>query len=288
MVSDSNAFKCQFFPIRLMVEFLKNALAFLSVNCSVFRGRGGYFLFVLALLGLISCANMNSSRSIDLTASKAVKSLTRETNSEYTLQTGDVIDIKFFYNPKLNELVTIRPDGKISLQLVDEVLAVGLTPAELDRILTEKYTKVIRQPEVAVIVKEFVGQQVYVGGEVKVPGVIPISGKLTALQAIFQAGGFRETAHPASVVIISMNMEMKPVARKINIKKIISGKAPEKDNFLRPFDIVYVPKTFIAKADRFVDQYIRKMIPGTLSAGFSYFVGKQRTSDRSIREGTQF
>lgn len=246
------------------------------------------FLSVFVLLGLISCANMNSSGSIDFTAPKAVEGPVQETNNEYVLQLGDVIDIKFFYNPKLNELLKIRPDGKISLQLVEEVLAVGLTPAELDRILTEKYTKVIRQPEVAVIVKEFVGQEVYVGGEVKVPGVIPISGKLTALQAIFQAGGFRETAHPASVVIISMNMEMKPVARKINIKKIISGKAPEKDNFLRPFDIVYVPKTFIAKADRFVDQYIRKMIPGTLSAGFSYFVGKQRTSDRSIREGTQF
>lgn len=246
-----------------------------------------YFLIVLVLPGLISCVSINSSGHIDFTPSEATEGLAQEKNSEYILQLGDVLDIKFFYNPKLNENVKIRPDGKISLQLIDEVMAAGFPPSELDRILTEKYSETLSEPNVTVIVKEFVGQQVFVGGEVNAPGIIPISGKLTILRAILQAGGFKETAHTSSVVIISRNPGNMPEARKVNIKKVISGKAPENDIALRPFDVVYVPKTFIAKADKFVDQYIRKMIPGTLSAGFSYIRGKQRIKN-SNTDLTQF
>jgi len=84
----------------------------------------------------------------------------------YIIQAGDQLDIKFFYNPELNDSVTVRPDGKISLQLVDEVQAAGQTPAQLDDFLTEKYAKELRKPVITVIVKSFASQRVYVGGEV--------------------------------------------------------------------------------------------------------------------------
>lgn len=75
--------------------------------------------------------------------------------------------------------------------MIDELKAEGLTPSELDSILTEKYSKTLRHPEVAVIVKEFAGQKVYIGGEVNSPGLIPISGKLTSLQAFFKQEDLR-------------------------------------------------------------------------------------------------
>jgi protein involved in polysaccharide export with SLBB domain len=88
----------------------------------------------------------------------------------YIIQPGDQLDIKFFYNPELNENVTVRPDGLISLQLVDEVHASGLTPAQLDDLLTQKYSRELKKPMVTVIMRSFTMQRVYVGGEVNRQG----------------------------------------------------------------------------------------------------------------------
>jgi polysaccharide export outer membrane protein len=199
---------------------------------------------------------------------------------EYRLRPGDVVNVKFFYNPELNELLPIRPDGKISLQLVDDVQAAGLTPPELDRVLTEKYAAVLHEPEIVVIVKEFGSQKVYVGGEVRTPGIVPLAARMTALQAIFYAGGFRETAQPSSVILIRRGEDGRPAVRAVNLSDVISGKAPGSDPVLSAFDVVFVPKTFIAKANRFVEQYIRQMIPATLSAGFSYTLFKEVDKDQ--------
>jgi protein involved in polysaccharide export with SLBB domain len=201
-----------------------------------------------------------------------------EEDNEYILQVGDVIDIKFFYNPELNERVLIRPDGRISLQLIDEVKAAGLAPSELDDILTEKYSATFVKPEITVIVREFSGQKVYVGGEVKAPGEMTLMGDLTALQAIFHAGGFKETAYPGSVIVISKGPDDMPVARQMNLEVDSNErlKLPE-DIHLRPFDIVFVPKSNIAKVNKFVDQYINKIVPDFINVGFSYIYGRQKT-----------
>jgi len=225
---------------------------------------------MLIVSSLIGCASKNSRSRPDFHPSEAVKDSARERNNEYILQFGDVIDIKFYYNPELNERVTIRPDGKISLQLVDEVEAVGLIPSELDRILTEKYSKILSQPEVAVIIQEFAGQKVYVGGEVNSPGLIPISGKLTSLQAIFQAGGFKNTAKLKSIVILRDQGTKKPLFTTINLKEDLKKHTQHNDILLKPYDIIFVPKTTIAKINQFVDQYIKKLLPVSLTVGFSY------------------
>jgi len=166
--------------------------------------------------------------------------------------------------------VTIRPDGKISLQLIDEVEAVGLTPSELDKNLTEKYSEVLNNPEVAVIVKEFTRQKVFVGGEVNLPGLIPYSGKLTCLQAIFQAGGFKNTAKLKNIVILRNQGTEKPLFITINLKADLKKPAQHNDILLKPYDVVFIPKTFIAKLNQFVDQYIRQLLPVTTTVGFSY------------------
>lgn len=235
-----------------------------------------YILFTLISSSLISCASGNLLNRSNVYTSEEVIASAEETKKEYILQSGDVIDIKFFYNPELDELVIIRPDGRISLQLVDEVEAVNLTPSELDQILTETYSTILHYPEITVIVREFAAQEVFVGGEVMRPGVISWSRDTTALRAIFQAGGFKETARTTNVIIVSKGLNNAPVARKVSLKKVISTKAPgpQNDILLRPFDIVYVPKTFIAKANKFMKQYIKNMIPATLSVGFSYAIVK--------------
>lgn len=188
----------------------------------------------------------------------------------YILQEGDVLEVKFFYNPELNEREAIRPDGMISLQLIDDVAAAGLTPLELDRLLTEMYSKIIRQPAVTVIVKEFSGQKVYIGGEVNTPGLIPISGKLTALQAILQANGFKNTAEASSVVILRNQGTATPQFIVADLSEVLKANAWQNDVPLRPYDIVFVPMTTIGKMDLFVEQYIDKLLPISRSIGLSY------------------
>lgn len=242
------------------------------------------YFFAWVILSLSSCANMNPSNHTEFTTSELPESSAQETNNEYLLESGDVMDIKFYYNPELNESVPIRPDGNISLQLVGEIAAAQLTPAELTKVLVEKYKKLLLNPEIIVIVKGFGGHNVYTGGEVIAPGEIPLVGNMTALQAILKAGGFTETAHRGSVIVISKGPEGVPISRKVDLDAVISGDDHGKDVFLNPFDVVYVPKTFIAKANKFVEQYIQNMIPVTLSAGYSYtrYKGKQSGTVRTV------
>lgn len=189
---------------------------------------------------------------------------------DYILQNGDIIDVKLYYDPELNDTVVIRPDGKVSLQLVGEIKAAGLKPLALANELSQRYGRILRKPQVAVIVRKFAGQKVFIGGEVASPRQIDLTSEMTALDAIFDAGGFRESADTGSVIIISRGLDGAPVARRIDLSMALSGETPEKDVLLKPFDIIYVPKTFIAKVDQFVDQYIKRVLPGSLNAGFSY------------------
>ncbi|HQJ10087.1 MAG TPA: polysaccharide biosynthesis/export family protein, partial [Deltaproteobacteria bacterium] len=124
-------------------------------------------LFSLFLLFLAGCAHKPvRPQNISPPALPPV------VTDEYVLQPYDSLEIKFFYNPELNDTVTIRPEGKISLQMIDEVRAAGLTPAQLDDLLTQKYGLLLNRVMITVIVRTFTDQKVYVGGEVFLPQVV--------------------------------------------------------------------------------------------------------------------
>jgi protein involved in polysaccharide export with SLBB domain len=179
---------------------------------------------------------------------------------EYRINTGDILDIKFFYNSELNETVMVRPDGRISLQLANEVVCAGLTPEELRKALIERYGKEINKPELSVIVRSFSTQRVYVDGEVFRPGMLPLTGPVTIRQAITAAGGFKETARRTDVILIRQT-QGKPEGFKVNMEEFDNNTDLSKDILLAPFDIVYVPRSNIAEVNKFIDLYIRRNIP---------------------------
>jgi polysaccharide export outer membrane protein len=196
--------------------------------------------------------------------------------SSYVIQPGDQLDIKFFYNPELNESVTVRPDGKISLQLIDEVKAAGRTPAELDETLTKDYSTELRKPVVTVIVKSFMSQRIYVGGEVNRQGLIDLTAGMTPLQAVLNAGGFKESANPEAAIVIRKGPDNKPVPIRIDLKKALYGEGAGDVAQLQPYDVVYVPKSWIAEANKFVNQYIENLLMFRgVSFGFSYDINYQ-------------
>jgi protein involved in polysaccharide export with SLBB domain len=193
----------------------------------------------------------------------------RDPSTPYVLQRGVEITIKVFGRPDLDDTVVVRPDGRISSTLIDDVQAAGTTPAQLDEALTARYAKYFREPEVSVIVRKFATEKVFVGGEVGQPGMQPLGGDMTVLTAIMQAGGFKRTARTDSVILLR-NAGGKAVAERLNMKALMTGVT---DRRIQPFDVIYVPMSRIGKVDAFVDQYMRQLLPITVSAGFTYLLG---------------
>jgi len=212
------------------------------------------FLFPL----LVACSHAVKGTSSPATADSQKAPPPAE---EYRIQAGDQLDIKFFYNKELNEQVTVRPDGRISLQLVKSIVAAGLTPEQLTDQLTKVYSVQLNKPEIAVIVRSFSSQRVYVDGEVAKPGLIPLTGPTTVFQAISQTGGVLYTGNAADVMVIRRGPENQPLVMMVNMQKVQNGTDLGQDIYLKPFDIVYVPKTAITNANLWIEQYLTRMVP---------------------------
>ena len=187
-----------------------------------------------------------------------------ESQPEYVIREGDMLGIKFFLNPELNEEVTVRPDGRVSLQLIPEVVAAGRTPRELTDELKELYSVELDRPTISVIVRSFSGQRVFVDGEVNQPGQLELVGPLTVLQAIAMAEGLTDRARAKQIFIIRRSEDRTAQVIPFDLRGYRRGRV--EDMALQPFDVVFVPMTTIANINKWIDQYIRENIP--VSFGF--------------------
>jgi protein involved in polysaccharide export with SLBB domain len=177
----------------------------------------------------------------------------------YRLVPGDTLDVKFDFVPELNENVKVRPDGYISLQRIGEVRVQGRTASELTELLETRYAEILKRPDLTVIVRDYVAQQTFVGGEVMAPGVVTLRGQVTMLQAIMQTGGLRPSARVGEVLLIRDLGDNRAEARKVDLRQVLEGKVA--DTVLQPFDIVFVPRSKIAQVGLFVEQYVNALIP---------------------------
>ncbi len=224
-------------------------------------------LLVISML-LTACAPVAQNF---ITADSAKSQASSAPLKEYVIQPGDQLEIKFFYNPELNELATVRPDGRISLQLIPEVTAAGLSPAQLTDLLTKHYSKELANPGIAVIVRLFSSQRVHVDGEVNKPGMVSLIGPTTVLDAVAEAGGFKDSARKDEVIIIRKTADKKPMTIVANLKAAISGADKSQDIQVQPYDIIFVPRSKIGDVNAFVDLYIRRNVP--IPFGLTYGFG---------------
>jgi len=161
-------------------------------------------------------------------------------SDKYVIGAEDVLSIHVWKEDALTRQVPVRSDGKISLPLIDEVQAAGLTPLQLKEALTLRLKEFIDNPSVSVIVTEANSQKVYVSGEVRTPGVYRLRGETTLLQVIPMAGGFTEWADQKKVLIIRKESE-KDKRIVVNYKKIVSGEDMGANIVLKPGDTIIVP-----------------------------------------------
>jgi polysaccharide biosynthesis/export protein len=161
-------------------------------------------------------------------------------DTAYVIGPEDVLTIDVWKEKELSGPVPVRPDGKISLPLLNDVQAAGLTPMQLMSSLTEKLKKYVSDPTVTVTVTTINSRKVYILGEVTRPGAFPLVPDMTVLQALTTAGGPTPYAKTSKIYILrSQNGVQNKLA--FNYKQVVRGGSPEQNIFLKSGDTVVVP-----------------------------------------------
>lgn len=159
---------------------------------------------------------------------------------QYVIGAEDVLYIHVWKEEAFTRTVPVRIDGKISLPLVQDVKAAGLTPLQLKEVLTRKLKEFVENPVVSVTVMEANSYKVYVSGQVKTPGVYRLRSETSVAQIIPMAGGFTEWANQKRILIIR-NENGREKRITVNYKKILSGSDPSLNITLKPGDAIVVP-----------------------------------------------
>lgn len=213
---------------------------------------------------LVSC----SSRPVSPAGERPAVAIKPNTTAQpYRISPGDVLKFEFANHPEYTRGVTVRPDSMVTLPLIGDVRAGGLQPAALAEITTDRYRPVLRYPRVTVELVSSPNQIVYVGGEVKTPGIYQVQPGKTALQTIYEAGGPTNEAARQRAFLIRDQGTPEPLYVALDLATLHTGFE------LQPKDVLVVPKSGISTANQFVDQYINKLIPFTKTLGVSYFIG---------------
>lgn len=161
-------------------------------------------------------------------------------DSNYVIGSQDVLDISVWKEPELTRTVPVRPDGKISLPLLNDVQATGLTPTQLAESITTSLRKFVSEPQVTVIVTQMNSQRVYIMGEVARAGAYPLLPDMTFLQALSSAGGFTQFAKLRKIYMFRTE-NGKEVKYPFDYKDVISGLRPEQNITLKAGDTIVVP-----------------------------------------------
>ncbi len=185
-----------------------------------------------------------TSVSIDVASAESTENSKRSQKavetSPYLIGPSDVLDIYVWKEPELTREVIVMPDGRITYPLIGQLMAQGMTVAELRDRITEKLNTYVTTPEVTVIVKQTLSQRIYVIGKVNGPGPYSLEPNMTVLQALAAAGGFAEWADEKNVLIVRREGRNENQMH-FNYKDYISGKNMAQNILLRPNDTIVVP-----------------------------------------------
>jgi len=194
-----------------------------------------------------------------------------QTAPEHRLAAGDAIELKFLFNTELNDSVTIGPDGRVTVPLLGPVLAQGMTIPQFTALLKARYARSLRVPELDVVMRGYGSERIYVGGEVRTPGLVQLTTRVDVLQALLLAGGTLPTARLGEIAVIRRNDRNQPMLRLVNLRDLVGNPAAlarestapgGRDDFpLQADDIVYVARSDIADLDLFMEQYLNEALP---------------------------
>ena len=169
------------------------------------------------------------------------KSATGVRPESYVIGAEDTISVYVWKEPDMSKSVPVRPDGMISLPLVGEVKAAGYTPVQLQDVLADRMKKYVSDPQVTVVVEKIASLSFNIVGEVNHPGYFPLTRRMTVLDAIALAGGFRDFAKMTKVYVLRTAADGSQERLPFNYKQVIKGQNPQQNIELQPRDTIVVP-----------------------------------------------
>ncbi len=170
----------------------------------------------------------------------------------YVLVPGDVFEIQYRYTPEFNQTVTVQPDGYVSLEIGGDVKVAGRNLDQVRKMILGFAGQRLASPEVIVVLKEFQKPYVVVAGEVVQPGKFELREKVTAIQAVLLAGGFKDSAKSSQILVFrKLNGETAEV-KVLNFKTLKRTSDLENDLTLQPGDMILVPRNRLSKIERYV------------------------------------
>jgi polysaccharide export outer membrane protein len=204
----------------------------------------GMVLLAAGMLAQTSdVAKSDSSKSAeaksDKPAASAPASSAPASSTDYVIGADDTLHISVWKEPDLTETLPVRPDGKISMPLLNDVMAAGLTPLQLKESITEMLKKYIADPRVTVVVTAMNSRRIFVTGEVTHTGPMVLLPHMTVLQALAQAG-FNQFANLKAIYVLRTE-NGKQEKLPFNYKEVVKGNHPEQNIVLKPGDTVVVP-----------------------------------------------
>lgn len=215
---------------------------------------------IFIILFFIGNATLGTAQNVPLDQSQTD---VYATNFSYFIGPGDELDIKVWRHPDLDTQVIVRPDCQISFPLIENnIQTCDLTTTEFQQVLTTGLSNTIKDPRITVNVAGFHSNKVFVLGEVIHPGLYSFEGRLSVLDAISRAGGYdKTTAVLKSILVVRRGHDRESGVIKVNLWDVIQNANFKENIILEPGDIVFVPKSFIAKVDDFIDQFFTKTEP---------------------------
>lgn len=227
------------------------------------------FAFFLMAFALAACASTPAGTGQIPENLARTATLSQPPVQDYQLAPGDQLEFRVVGTPDMDTVQQIRADGRITLPMIDDVSASGLTLTQLRNQLRTTYVKQgfltkTAADGIGLIIKESAANKFYVGGQVKKAGSFVYSYPTTVMRSIFEAEGMTDLADPTKVIVIRRDGSYQVV----DVKKILAGNFQD-DLQLRPMDSVYVPTSTIGDIDTFVNLYIKGVLP--ISPGFGVY-----------------
>ena len=198
-------------------------------------------LLAAALVGAAAAVRAEAQQPPKVSSAPASGAPASAVPTSYVIGPDDVLSVLFWRDKDLSQDVVVRPDGKISLPLVNEIQAGGLTPSQLREAVNVVARQYVEDPNVTVVVKQINSRKLFITGQVEKPGPYPMSGPTTVLQLISMAGGLKEYTDGKRILIMRTDKTGRQMSHLFNYRQVTSGKNLAQNIELQPGDTVVVP-----------------------------------------------
>jgi|SRR5271165_3659393 len=198
-------------------------------------------IIVMALSGLVMAQDSTTTAPATAKPEPPSQADTGVRPDAYVIGAEDVLTVYVWKEPEMSKSVPVRPDGMISLPLIGEIKAAGYTPVQLQGMLADSMKKVITDPQVTVVVEKIGSLSFNIVGEVNHPGYFPLTRRMTVLDAIAMASGFKDFAKTKKIYVLRTSANGTEQRLPFNYKEVIKGKNPQQNIELQPRDTIVVP-----------------------------------------------